>query len=269
MGQYSGNANWDAESSNFSDDFLPDEYGIFTDPKTGKTYIGGQEVGRGLIYGGKHTGKRKGGIGAGRGRGRHEQFFEAGSAAEMAAFRNSMDNKERGKDLQTKRYKDNQIGGSGYRFNQVGGSARRTLDSEGNTTYQDDGMAAKAMAAATSNAGGYTQNTYGQTPEEKAYNDAMKAWNLDYRRGPEPEPPVSKPDPGEEFKGMQKRQYAWWNETTNGMRGSARKSLMDLQSAGLDAQKMARNYKGWGAGRLDGPRKSNIDHRQSNPSYTA
>jgi len=251
MGQYSGNANWDAESSSYMDDFLPDEYGIFTDPKTGKTYIGGQEVGRGLIYGGAHTGKRKGGIGAGRGRGRHEQYFEAGSPGEMAAFRKAMDNKERGKDLQTDRYKNNDIGGSGYQFSQAGGSGRRTLDSEGNTTYLDNGNEYSRM-----------------TPEEKAYNDAMKAWELNYRRGPEPEMPASRPDPNEEFKEMQNRQYAWWNETTNGMRGSARKSLMDLQSAGLDAQKMANNYKGWGAGKLNGPRKSNINHKQSSPSFT-
>ena len=255
MGQYSGNANWDAESSSYMDEFLPDEYGIFTDPKTGKTYIGGQEVGRGLIYGGKHTGKRKGGIGAGRGRGRHEQYFEAGSPGEMAAFRKAMDNKERGKDLQTDRYKGNDIGGSGYQLNQAGGSGRRTLDSEGNTTYLDNGIPGDNQYSRT-------------TPEEKAYSDAMKAWELNYRRGPEPEMPASGPDLNEEFKGMQNRQYAWWNETTNGMRGSARKSLMDLQGAGLDAQKMANNYKGWGAGKLNRPRKSNIDHRQSNPSYT-
>lgn len=267
MGQYSGNANWDAESSSYMDEFLPDEYGIFTDPKTGKIYIGGQEVGRGLVYGGKHTGRRKGGIGAGRGRGRHEQYFEAGSPAEMAAFRNAMDNKERGKDLQTDRYKDNDIGGPGYQFNQAGGSGRRVLDSEGNTKYIETGMPG-GIPAGPDAYNPWNDSRKPNTPEERAYRDAMKAWELNYRRGPEPEPPVSKPDPSEEFKGMQKRQYAWWNETTNGMRGSARKSLMDLQSAGLDAQKMANNYNGWGAGKLNRPRKSNIDHKQSSPSFT-
>ena len=249
MGQYSGNANWDAEGGNFAGGFLPDEYGIFTDPKTGKTYIGGQEVGRGLIYGGKHIGKRKGGVGAGRGSARFEQFFEGGSDSEMNAYRRAMDDLKRGKDLQTDRYKDNEIGGPGYRFSQEGGSRRRWVDGDGNTTYQEGaGGNSSAMAA---------------------YEEALRAWNLDYQRGPKPEMPIQQQSPSAEFEGMQKRQYEWWNETTNGMRGSARKSLMDLQSAGLDAQKMARNYRGWGAGRLDGPRKSNIDHRQSNPSYIA
>lgn len=230
-------AGWDAETSDFKGDFLGDEYGVFTDPKTGLKYIGGKEFGSGLKYTGR-LGARSGFFG-GRKKMTKSATFEAGSAAEMAAYRRSVDNQERGKDLWTDRYKKGDIGGDGFRFSKA----------------ENDESLAQAHGY-----GGIPGDNQYYSKEDEDFKRAHAAWVYNGRHGPEPEPKVDEAaSKNEEFNDMRKRQAEWYNETTLGNRGQARKSLMDLMEAGKSAQEMARNYKGWGAGRRSGnrPRRQN------------